>query len=96
LHLGSLVFAALFVLLPIPKILSDVLYLFPQGIFGLWLSGKKGISPLTGGGSGSDINKVKPAIEFKCALSSGRFWFSLQRFLLHRRGIKTIKTSATY
>ncbi len=33
----SLVFAALFVLLTIPGILSDVLYLFPQGIFGVWL-----------------------------------------------------------
>ena len=35
--IGSLVFTALFVLLTIPKILSDVLYLFPQGIFGAWL-----------------------------------------------------------
>jgi hypothetical protein len=35
--IGSLVFTALFLLLTIPKILSDVLYLFPQGVFGVWL-----------------------------------------------------------
>lgn len=35
--IGSLLFTALFLLLTIPKILADVLYMFPQGIFGVWL-----------------------------------------------------------
>jgi hypothetical protein len=33
----SLLFTALFLLLTTPKIIADVLYLFPQGIFGAWL-----------------------------------------------------------
>ena len=35
--IGSLLFTALFLLLTTPKIIADVLYLFPQGIFGAWL-----------------------------------------------------------
>lgn len=34
---GSLLFTSLFLLLTIPRIMADVLYLFPQGIFGAWL-----------------------------------------------------------
>lgn len=34
---GSLLFTALFLLLTIPKIVADVLYMFPQGIFGAWI-----------------------------------------------------------
>ncbi len=35
--IGSLLLTALFLLLTTPKIIADVLYLFPQGIFGAWL-----------------------------------------------------------
>lgn len=35
--IGSLLFTALFLLLTTPKVIADVLYLFPQGIFGAWL-----------------------------------------------------------
>lgn len=35
--IGSLLFTALFLLLTTPKFIADVLYLFPQGIFGVWL-----------------------------------------------------------
>ena len=35
--IGALVTAALFAVLAIPGILSDILYLFPQGVFGVWL-----------------------------------------------------------
>jgi hypothetical protein len=34
---GSLSFTILFLLLNFPKVLADVLYMFPQGIFGGWL-----------------------------------------------------------
>ena len=34
----SLLFTAFFLLLTTPKIIADVLYLFPQGIFGAWLA----------------------------------------------------------
>jgi hypothetical protein len=34
---SSLLFTALFLLLTTPRIIADVLYLFPQGIFGAWL-----------------------------------------------------------
>jgi hypothetical protein len=34
---GALCFTALFLLLIFPKILADTLYMFPQGIFGIWL-----------------------------------------------------------
>ena len=37
LGIGSLLFTALFLLLTTPKIIADVLYLFPQGLFGAWL-----------------------------------------------------------
>lgn len=35
--IGALVFTALFLLLGFPKIIADVLYMFPQGVFGVWL-----------------------------------------------------------
>ncbi len=35
--LGSLLLTALLVFLIFPKIIADVLYLFPQGIFGVWI-----------------------------------------------------------
>jgi hypothetical protein len=35
--IGSLCFTALFLSLNFPKILADVLYMFPQGIFGVWI-----------------------------------------------------------
>ena len=35
--IGAISFTALFLLLGFPKILADVLYMFPQGVFGLWL-----------------------------------------------------------
>ena len=35
--MGSLLLTALFVLLTFPKIIADVLYLFPQGVFGIWI-----------------------------------------------------------
>ena len=34
---GSLSFTVLFLLLIFPKILNDTLYMFPQGVFGVWL-----------------------------------------------------------
>lgn len=34
---GALSFTVLFVLLIFPKILNDTLYMFPQGVFGVWL-----------------------------------------------------------
>lgn len=34
---GALCFTALFLLLNFPKILADTLYMFPQGIFGVWV-----------------------------------------------------------
>jgi hypothetical protein len=34
---GALSFTVLFLLLIFPKILNDTLYMFPQGIFGVWL-----------------------------------------------------------
>ncbi|MEJ7681796.1 MAG: hypothetical protein WKG06_28910 [Segetibacter sp.] len=35
--IGSLCFTALFLLLSFPKVLADVLYMFPQGVFGAWI-----------------------------------------------------------
>lgn len=35
--IGALSFTALFLLLDFPKIIADVLYMFPQGVFGVWL-----------------------------------------------------------
>ena len=35
--IGAISCTALFLLLGFPKILADVLYMFPQGVFGLWL-----------------------------------------------------------
>jgi hypothetical protein len=35
--IGSLAFTALFLWLGIAKVMADVLYMFPQGIFGAWL-----------------------------------------------------------
>lgn len=35
--IGALVTSVFFLVLTIPRILSDVLYLFPQGVFGVWL-----------------------------------------------------------
>jgi len=35
--IGSLGFTALFLSLNFPKIVADVLYMFPQGVFGVWL-----------------------------------------------------------
>lgn len=37
LGVGALCFTILFLLLIFPKILADTLYMFPQGIFGVWL-----------------------------------------------------------
>ncbi|MCO5947361.1 hypothetical protein [Mucilaginibacter flavidus] len=34
---GALCFTILFLLLIFPKIMADTLYMFPQGIFGIWL-----------------------------------------------------------
>jgi len=34
---GALCFTALFLLLIFPKILADTLYMFPQGVFGIWV-----------------------------------------------------------
>ena len=34
---GALCFTSLFLLLNFPKVLADVLYMFPQGIFGVWI-----------------------------------------------------------
>lgn len=34
---GAIAFTVLFLLLIFPKILNDTLYMFPQGIFGVWL-----------------------------------------------------------
>lgn len=36
---GALSFTVLFLLLIFPKILNDALYMFPQGVFGVWLMG---------------------------------------------------------
>ncbi len=35
--IGALSFTVLFLLLIFPKILNDTLYMFPQGVFGVWL-----------------------------------------------------------
>jgi hypothetical protein len=35
--IGSILLTVLFVFLAFPKIMTDVLYLFPQGIFGVWI-----------------------------------------------------------
>jgi len=34
---GALLFTVLFLLLIFPKVLNDTLYMFPQGVFGVWL-----------------------------------------------------------
>jgi hypothetical protein len=34
---GALCFTALFLLLNFPRILADTLYMFPQGVFGVWI-----------------------------------------------------------
>ena len=34
---GTLCFTSLFLLLIFPRVLADVLYMFPQGIFGIWI-----------------------------------------------------------
>ena len=35
--IGALAFTALFLLLDFPKIIADILYMFPQGVFGVWI-----------------------------------------------------------
>lgn len=35
--IGALAFTALFLLLDFPKIIADILYMFPQGVFGVWV-----------------------------------------------------------
>jgi hypothetical protein len=35
--IGAIAFAAMFLLLGFPKIIADVLYMFPQGVFGVWI-----------------------------------------------------------
>jgi hypothetical protein len=37
LGVGALCFTSLFLLLIFPRVLADVLYMFPQGIFGVWI-----------------------------------------------------------
>jgi hypothetical protein len=37
LGVGALCFTVLFLLLIFPKILADTLYMFPQGVFGVWI-----------------------------------------------------------